>query len=85
MSTFVLLKVKNTLMKYWFWFLLVSTLSVQAQFQFNGIVKDAETAKVLPFASLSAPFGNTTIADVDGKFSITSLKPITEFYVSYIK
>ena len=71
-------------MKYWFWFLLVSTLSVQAQFQFNGIVKDAETAKVLPFASLSTPFGNSTIADVDGKFSITSLKPITEFYVSYI-
>ena len=71
-------------MKYWFWFLLVGSLSMQAQFQLNGIVKDAATAKVLPFASLSAPYGNTTIADVDGKFSITSLRPITEFSVSYI-
>jgi hypothetical protein len=71
-------------MKYWFWFLLVGSLSMQAQFQLNGIVKDAATAKVLPFASLSAPYGNTTIADVDGKFSITSLRPITEFNVTYI-
>ena len=71
-------------MKYWFWFLLVGSLSMQAQFQLNGIVKDGATAKVLPFASLSAPYGNTTIADVDGKFSITSLRPITEFSVSYI-
>ena len=71
-------------MKYWYWILFACSLSAQAQFQLNGIVKDAATAKVLPFASIVTPSGNNTIADVDGKFSISSIAPINEFSISYI-
>ena len=71
-------------MKYWYWILLVCSLSAQAQFQLNGIVKDAATAKALPFASIVTPSGNNTIADVDGKFTISSITPINEFSISYI-
>ncbi len=71
-------------MKYWYWFILVCSLSVKAQFQLNGIVKDAATAKVLSFASVITPLGNNTIADVDGKFTISSITPINEFSISYI-
>lgn len=71
-------------MKYWYWILFACSLSAQAQFQLNGIVKDAATAKVLPFASIVTPSGNNTIADVDGKFTISSITPINEFSISYI-
>ena len=71
-------------MKYWYWILFACSLSAQAQFQLNGIVKDAATAKVLPFASVITPSGNNTIADVDGKFTISSITPINEFSISYI-
>ena len=71
-------------MKYWYWILFACSLSAQAQFQLNGIVKDAATAKVLPFASITTPSGKNTIADVDGKFSISSIAPINEFSISYI-
>ena len=71
-------------MKYWYWILFACSLSAQAQFQLNGIVKDAATAKVLPFASIVTPSGNNTIADVDGKFTISSVTPINEFSISYI-
>ena len=84
MLSFVQLKVKALFMKYWYWILLVCSLSAQAQFQLNGIVKDAATAKVLPFASIVTPSGNNTIADVDGKFTISSVTPINEFSISYI-
>lgn len=84
MLSFVQLKVKSLFMKYWYWILLVCSLSAQAQFQLNGIVKDAATAKALPFASIVTPSGNNTIADVDGKFTISSVTPINEFSISYI-
>ena len=71
-------------MKYWYWILFACSLSAQAQFQLNGIVKDAATAKVLPFASITTLSGNNTIADVDGKFTISSVTPINEFSISYI-
>ena len=71
-------------MKYWYWILFACSLSAQAQFQLNGIVKDAATAKVLPFASIVTPSGNNTIADVDGKFTISSITPTNEFSISYI-
>ena len=71
-------------MKYWYCIIILFSLSIHAQFQLNGIVKDAATAKVLPFASIVTPSGNNTIADVDGKFSISSITPINEFSISYI-
>ena len=60
------------------------TLSLQAQFQINGIVKNANSNEVLPFASITTDNGNYSITDVDGKFTITSSTPISFFYVSYI-
>lgn len=71
-------------MKYWYWFLLVCSLSVQAQFQLNGIVKESATKKPLSFASITTSTGINTISDVDGKFSIFSVAPISKFTVSYI-
>ena len=60
------------------------TLSLQAQFQINGIVKDSGSNKALPFATITTNNGINSITDVDGKFNITSSKPISFFYISYI-
>ncbi len=60
------------------------TFSLHAQFQVNGIVKDAVTNKPLPFATIITNENSNTISDVDGKFSVLSQKKIDVFYVSYI-
>jgi len=62
------------------------SLSLHAQFQLHGIVKDSQTKKALPFATLTTEKGNTTITDVDGKFEmLVSIQPesITVSYVGY--
>jgi hypothetical protein len=71
-------------MKYFYCILLLFSLSIQAQFQWSGIVKDASSNKPLPFASIYISTGMNTISDVDGKFNITTLAPISEFTISYI-
>jgi hypothetical protein len=71
-------------MKHFFLLFFFFTLSLQAQFQVNGIVKDASTKKMLPFATISANDGTNTVSDVDGKFSISSQKEITTLQVSYV-
>ncbi|OCB72608.1 CarboxypepD_reg-like domain-containing protein [Flavobacterium glycines] len=60
------------------------TLTLQAQFRINGIVKESASNKALAFASITTNNGINSISDVDGKFEIISSKPITFFYVSYI-
>lgn len=60
------------------------SLSLQAQFQLNGVVKESASKKPLAFASIATATGLNTITDVDGKFSISSLAPISEFTVSYV-
>ena len=61
------------------------TLSLQAQFQINGIVKDSHSGKPLPFATITTNSGSS-ISDVDGKFSINfdSKTTFSSFYVSYL-
>ena len=63
------------------------TLSVQAQFQVNGIIKDAKTKKALPFANIATEKGLSTISDVDGKFNfiLQNAQPeaLTISYVGY--
>ncbi|NGY36414.1 carboxypeptidase-like regulatory domain-containing protein [Flavobacterium sp. XN-5] len=71
-------------MKHFWLLLLLFTLSIQAQFQINGIVKDATANKPLAFATITYADGATTISDVDGKFNIVSKKEIAFFNVSYI-
>ena len=60
------------------------TLSLQAQFQLTGIVKEITTNKPLPFATIITNDGSNTITDVDGKFIILSKITTTSFTISYI-
>ncbi|MCD0470231.1 DUF5686 family protein [Flavobacterium sp. JAS] len=59
------------------------TLSIQAQFQINGIVTDSNN-KPLPFATITTSDSNNTITDVDGKFDFKIAEKTTAFAVSYI-
>lgn len=70
-------------MKHLFLFLFF-TLSLQAQFQINGIVKEFNSKKTLAFATITTDNGSSSTSDVDGKFRIISQSPIAFFYVSYI-
>lgn len=71
-------------MKYFIALFFLFTLTIQAQFQINGIVKDATTKKPLPFASIVSNEDTNTISDVDGKFSLVSKNKITSITISYI-
>ena len=73
-------------MKRLFFLFFISTLSLHAQIPINGIIKDSESKKTLPFASITTENGFSTISDVDGKFNfmLTSHpKSITISYVGY--
>ena len=48
--------------------LFITTAFSQEKVTLNGIVKDADTKKGLPFATVKTENGASTIADVDGKF-----------------
>ena len=71
-------------MKHLFKLFFLFSLCMQAQFQLNGIVKESISKKPLAFASIATSSGINTITDVDGKFSISSLAPISEFTATYI-
>ncbi|SCY45900.1 DUF5686 family protein [Flavobacterium caeni] len=60
------------------------SLAAQAQIHLNGVIRDASTKKPLPFASITTPTGLYTMADVDGKFTLESLQPVSNFTVSYV-
>lgn len=70
-------------MKLFCFLTLFFTLTIQAQFQINGIVNDSKN-KPLPFATITTSDNNNTITDVDGKFILSSKSKITSFTVSYI-
>jgi hypothetical protein len=59
------------------------TLTIQAQFQINGIVTDANK-KPLPFATITTSDNHNTITDVDGKFDLKINAKTSTFAVSYI-
>ncbi|GGF19292.1 hypothetical protein GCM10011518_30840 [Flavobacterium limi] len=59
------------------------TLTLQAQFQINGIVNDSKN-KPLPFATITTSDNANTITDVDGKFILSSKVKINSFTVSYV-
>ena len=54
-------------MKLFCFLTLFFTLTIQAQFQINGIVTDSNN-KPLPFATITTSENNNTITDVDGKY-----------------
>lgn len=70
-------------MKLFCFLMLFFTLTLQAQFQINGIVNDPNN-KPLPFATITTSENTHAVTDVDGKFTITSKLKITGFTVSYI-
>lgn len=59
------------------------TLTIQAQFQVNGIVTDSNN-KPLPFATITTLDNTNTITDVDGKFIFKTITKSGNFTVSYI-
>ncbi|MGO4820272.1 MULTISPECIES: DUF5686 family protein [unclassified Flavobacterium] len=67
-----------------FFLLFFFTITLQAQFQVNGIVKESVTNLPLPFATVTTNNGSNNITDVDGKFSLNSKNEITSFTISYI-
>ena len=71
-------------MKHFCIMLLFFTVTLQAQFQINGIVKDSTTSKPLPFATIITNDGMNTVSDVDGKFSFSTSIKTDNFDVSYI-
>ena len=71
-------------MKRLFLLFLFFTLSLQAQFQVNGIIKDSQTKKALPFATITTENGFSTIADVDGKFNFILASQPETLTVSYV-
>ncbi|PIF31658.1 carboxypeptidase-like protein [Flavobacterium sp. 9] len=70
-------------MKLFCFLTLFFTLSIQAQFQINGIVTDSNN-KPLPFATITTSDNINTITDVDGKFDFKIAEKTTTFAVSYI-
>jgi hypothetical protein len=71
-------------MKQIYFLFLIFTFSLQAQFQVNGIIKDAKTHKPLPFATIIVNENTNAISDVDGKFNLLSSQKIGVFQVSYL-
>lgn len=70
-------------MKLFCFLTLFFTLTLQAQFQINGIVTDSNN-KPLPFATITTSENNNTITDVDGKFIFKISSSATSLKVSYI-
>ena len=58
--------------------------SLQAQFQINGIVKDSDTKKGLPFATITTENNISAISDVDGKFQLSVLSQPETLTISYV-
>jgi len=70
-------------MKLFCFLFLFFTLSIQAQFQINGIVNDSSN-KPLPFATIKTSDSNSAITDIDGKFILTISAKTSFFTVSYV-
>jgi hypothetical protein len=67
-----------------FLILLLFCLSLQAQQQINGTVKDYNTKKVLSFATIQLDNNESYITDVDGKFEIISSKKINLITIQHL-
>ncbi len=63
--------------------LLLCSLASQAQFRFAGIVKDAQTQKAIPFATVSF-LNQAIITDVDGSFAVESIDFPDQITISYV-
>ena len=71
-------------MKFIWLILFFFTLTIQAQFIVEGVVKDDITKKVIPFASILINNKFKTITDIDGKFILEDETKFSNFQVRYI-
>lgn len=71
-------------MKHFYFLLIFFSVSIQAQFQITGIVKESSTNNPLPFATITLRDGTKLITDIDGKFTFSTESEISSFLVSYI-
>ena len=60
------------------------SLSLQAQFQTTGVVRNAGADKPLPFATISTNDGLLVFSDIDGKFQLNTSQNTREITISYI-
>lgn len=58
--------------------------SLHAQYNIAGVVMDAKTKKVLPFATILTQNNIGVLSDANGFFNIKSKQPILQLKVSYI-
>lgn len=66
------------------WLLLFFSAFSFAQHSVSGVVKDADARLPLAFATVTTVDGQSQIADVDGKFTISAKNRIEKITVSYI-
>ena len=59
-------------------------LNVKAQTQISGVVKDAKTKEVLPFASILFQNNRGLLTDANGIFNIDSKEKIDSLLISYV-
>jgi Family of unknown function (DUF5686)/CarboxypepD_reg-like domain len=71
-------------MKKCYFLFLFFTLVGQAQFQYTGSIKDQNAKKPLPFATITTNKGNSTLSDLDGKFTVVSPVKLSSIKVSYL-
>ena len=69
---------KNTI-----WILLFLSLTLQAQFQINGVVKDVQNNKSVAFASIKTENGVSVISDGTGKFKFNCNEKTKSFQVTF--
>ena len=70
-------------MKICFLILIFFSLSVQAQFIVEGVVKEDITNKTIPFASILINNKFKTLSDIDGKFILEDETKFSSFQVKY--
>ena len=70
--------------KIFFLVLLLLPAYIFAQTSLSGIIKNSKTKEALPFATIITNTGLGDICDVDGKFTITSNKTISQLKISYV-
>lgn len=71
-------------MKFTWLILIFFSISIQAQFIVEGVVKEAITNKTIPFASILIDNKFKTISDIDGKFLLENETNFFNFQVNYI-
>jgi len=80
----LLAMVLKSMLKNLFILCILCGLNVKAQTQISGVVKDAKTNDVLPFASIIFQNNRGLLTDANGTFNIDSKEKIDSLLISYV-